>query len=36
MPLIHQAAVAPLNAAITLVATAVAAEVYRNRMNLPG
>jgi hypothetical protein len=36
MPLIHQAAIAPLNAAITLVATAVAAEVYRNRMNLPG
>jgi hypothetical protein len=33
MPLIHQAAIAPLNAAITLGATAVAAEVYRTRMN---
>ena len=34
MPTIHTAAVAPLNAAITLGAAAVAAEVYRNRMNL--
>ena len=34
VPLIHQAAIAPLNAAIMLGATAVAAEVYRNRMNL--
>ncbi len=33
-PLIHDAAMAPLNAAITLGAAAVAAEVYRNRMNL--
>ena len=33
-PLIHSAAMAPLNAAITLGAAAVAAEVYRTRMNL--
>lgn len=33
-PMIHNAAMAPLNAAITLGAAAVAAEVYRNRMNL--
>jgi hypothetical protein len=33
-PLIHRAAIAPLNAAIALAAAAVAAEVYRNRMNL--
>jgi hypothetical protein len=35
-PAIHSAAMAPLNAAITLGAAAVAAEVYRNRMNLGG
>jgi len=33
-PLIHEAATAPLRAAMTLAATAVAAEVYRKRMAL--
>jgi hypothetical protein len=35
-PTIHSACMAPLNAAITLGAAAVAAEVYRDRMNLQG
>jgi hypothetical protein len=33
-PLIHGAATAPLSAAITLTTAAVAAEVYKNRMNV--
>jgi hypothetical protein len=33
-PLIHAAATAPLSAAITLTTAAVAAEVYKNRMNV--
>lgn len=33
-PMVHSAGMAPLNAAITLGAAAVAAEVYRDRMNL--